>query len=682
MKNKIALFYLLCIPPLVMPVMAHAQYDLGDLTLYSKFTPESSLVTGETIDQLGQKTINNSNAHNMSDLSNAVPNLNFAGGSSNPKFYQIRGIGERSLYEGVPNSSVGQYVDSLDVGSLGTSYPLYDLKQVEVTKGPSATKYGANALAGSVSQITSASNNPSGYLNIDYSSYETSKLEAAFGSKRGALSYHFSTFGLKSEGMMENTYLDRNNTAKKDEWSGRLKLGYEKENYLADLLLTSYRQRNGYDDWSFDSGLKSMSDHPGRDDQNLDALALTQTVKLANQQSITATTNIGISSETLSYDEDWGNNQYWNALVGYNADYNYFAENYRKRLNLAQEIRYNTTSSNSGIYLQQFTEDSINKSFKDDAERLNKRIVGDFRKDVAAIFGKKSFELNSSLVLSLGARGEYSIMDYRDNNDQHFTPKNHYFGGEAILEYLGFKDQIFYGGLSRGFKHGGFNISSGIDESKRTYRPEYLYNLEFGHKIQNNKFSSKTAIFSSFLTDAQVNTTSQDNPSDPNDFTYYIGNAARSWHLGLENTFGYIYSKKWQTNLSLSYLRAKYLSYRYESQNLEGRDVAHAPNYQFNLATSYSPIETLTISTNIEGKDSFYFSNTHNQKSKAYALLNLKIEKSFGALSIECWAKNILDKRYAVRGYYFGNEPPTWDNKLYKQNGVPRTIGIGLKGQF
>ncbi len=41
------------------------------------------------------------------ELAFLVPNLNMAVSDGRPRYFQIRGIGERSGYEGTPNSSVG-----------------------------------------------------------------------------------------------------------------------------------------------------------------------------------------------------------------------------------------------------------------------------------------------------------------------------------------------------------------------------------------------------------------------------------------------------------------------------------------------------------------------------------------------------------------------------------------------
>lgn len=670
---------------LMLPSLTFAQYQLQDITLYSQFDPDAGISTPSTINAVDEEKISKSKTTSLSELSSAVPNVNYASGNSESKFFQIRGIGERSLYEGVPNQSVGYYIDQIDLGALSSSYPIFDLSQVEVTKGPNATRFGANAMAGNINQFSHSAGDEKSSAALEYGSFNTKKLQLATGgslSKNKKFLYRLSTMGLKSDGIIKNDYLDRDDTAKKDEWAGRIKVDYIGDRYQSALTLTSYRQHNGYDNWNFASNLTSISDHPGVDNQDLDAASLLQTYKIDTELNFVATTNYGRSKETLSYDEDWGNNVYWNNLPGYNADYNYFAQNFRKKDNLSQELRLDGESWNVGLYLQHLTEDSQNKSFKNDLERLSKRIEGDFKKNIVSLFGKKTFSLSENVAITLGTRFEHSAMEYRDNFSQHFTPEDQYFGGEITLEYLGFNDQLLYSTLSRGYKHGGFNITNGLDEQKRYYRPEYLYNLEFGHKLKNDRVMLESSIFASYLTDAQVNTTSQDNPGDPNDFTYYIGNAAKSLHMGFENIAQFQLNDQWNFSTSLGLLKAKYLKYSYEAKKLDQREVPHAPSYQYNLSTTYSPLTSLHITSSIEGKDSFYFSNTHDQKSHAFALLNIVTQYNFKHITLELWAKNLLNKRYAERGYYFGNEPPTWENKLYTQSAMPRTVGIGLKGEF
>ena len=84
------------------------------------------------------------------EITYSVPNLNFAASDSRPRYFQIRGIGERSGYEGTPNSSVGFLIDDIDFSGQGGIASTYDIDQVEVYRGPQGSRMGANALAGMV----------------------------------------------------------------------------------------------------------------------------------------------------------------------------------------------------------------------------------------------------------------------------------------------------------------------------------------------------------------------------------------------------------------------------------------------------------------------------------------------------------------------------------------------------
>src|SRR3569833_693737 len=82
------------------------------------------------------------------DVLAQVPNLNWAGGTARPRYFQIRGIGEREQYEGEPNPSVGFLIDDVDFSGIGMAASLFDVSQVEVLRGPQGSRLGANARAG------------------------------------------------------------------------------------------------------------------------------------------------------------------------------------------------------------------------------------------------------------------------------------------------------------------------------------------------------------------------------------------------------------------------------------------------------------------------------------------------------------------------------------------------------
>ena len=95
------------------------------------------------------------NVH-LQGLVEQIPNLNYSSGTSRPRYFQIRGIGERSLYagEGPPNYSVGFIMDGIDFSGIGMLGHLFDVNQIEIFKGPQSTVFGPNAIAGSINITT------------------------------------------------------------------------------------------------------------------------------------------------------------------------------------------------------------------------------------------------------------------------------------------------------------------------------------------------------------------------------------------------------------------------------------------------------------------------------------------------------------------------------------------------
>ena len=45
-------------------------------------------------------------------------------------------------------------------------------------------------------------------------------------------------------------------------------------------------------------------------------------------------------------------------------------------------------------------------------------------------------------------------------------------------------------------------------------------------------------------------------------------------------------------------------------------------------------------------------------------------------------ASPVVDERYAVRGFYFGLEPPDYEDKLYVSWGDPRHFGLMIEFNF
>ncbi len=97
---------------------------------------------------MSESTLRDAGQQHFEDVLALVPNLNWAGDTSRPRYFQIRGIGELQQYQGAPNPSVGFLIDDIDFSGLGSAATLFDVDHIEVLRGPQGTLYGANALAG------------------------------------------------------------------------------------------------------------------------------------------------------------------------------------------------------------------------------------------------------------------------------------------------------------------------------------------------------------------------------------------------------------------------------------------------------------------------------------------------------------------------------------------------------
>jgi outer membrane receptor protein involved in Fe transport len=78
----------------------------------------------------------------------------------------------------------------------------------------------------------------------------------------------------------------------------------------------------------------------------------------------------------------------------------------------------------------------------------------------------------------------------------------------------------------------------------------------------------------------------------------------------------------------------------------------------------------------VMGSDGFYFDASHDQRARPYVLVNLKAGYQGAQWAVYAWGRNVFDERYAVRGFYFGLEPPDYADKLYVQQGEPQQFGM------
>ena len=85
---------------------AHADPgDLGDVIVTSTLRRAAILDVPGSVTVLEPAALEGAGTQHFENLISLVPNLNWAGDTARPRYFQIRGIGELAQYQGAPNPS-------------------------------------------------------------------------------------------------------------------------------------------------------------------------------------------------------------------------------------------------------------------------------------------------------------------------------------------------------------------------------------------------------------------------------------------------------------------------------------------------------------------------------------------------------------------------------------------------
>ncbi len=659
---------------------------LEEVTVTSDFRPSELQTTAASLTVMTEEMIQARAAQHIEELINIAPNVNFASGSSRARYFQIRGIGERSQFSQPINPSVGFIIDDVDFTGIATAATLFDVEQVEVLRGPQGTRYGANALAGLINVRTKA---PTDQLVMSVEAtiaeYDTYSLGAAISGPLidNKLLGRLSVQNYESDGFIDNIYLNRDDTNNRDEQTLRGKLRWlASEQLTVDFTVMHLDVDNGYDAFSLDNNRKTRSDEPGHDRQQSDVLAVDVDWELSEAIKLEALASFADSELEYGFDEDW-------TFVGFHPFEYSSKDNYqRERDNYTVEFRLlsdeagklfnNSTDWVLGVYHAAKGEDLLREY-----TYLTADFSSDYETENLAVYGQLDIALSNRLNLIAGLRFEQWQADYRDSSGLEIDSDEDLWGGKLGLDYQLSDQHLLYVSLSRGYKAGGVNTDGSLPVSQRDFDTEYLWNLEGGMKSLwlDRTLSSRLSWFYVQRKDQQVKGSFTIERGDGStEFIDYIDNAAEGDNYGIEAELDWQLNQHWQLFASLGLLQTEIDQYiTPNGADISGRDQAHAPSYQFALGGEYSFSDGWYVRAEVEGKDKFYFSDRHDEQSSSYELLNVRLGYRADYWSVSLWGRNLTDKEYETRGFGFANDPRDgYSSNGYSQLGEPRIVGVSL----
>ena len=665
-------------------------------------TPGSvSVLTGTTLRDAGQQ--------HFEDVLPLVPNLNWAGDTSRPRYFQIRGIGELQQYQGAPNPSVGFLIDDIDFSGLGSAATLFDVDHIEVLHGPQGTLYGANALAGLI-YVKSAdpSDTFGGRAELDVGDYNERSYGAVLTGPVSSLDSAFRLAVQKytSDGFYHNAYLGRSNTDNRDELTVRGKWLFEPNDaWRVDLTVLRAQINNGYDAFAIDNSRTTESDHPGVDRQYSTGLSARSTYSGLGSATLTTIATYADTKVNYGFDGDWGNPVLW---APYTDDAT--EDQLRHRSTRSLEIRLSDTPTPQtahgiswlfGVYafeLRESLTDTSAATYVDPFDATQNSdslsvVSSRYRSRNGALYGQLDGNFSDRARWSVGLRGERHTSSYNDSTTNldaptttnNFGPADNLWGGQASLDYTVAEGQHVYALIARGYKASGFNLSPGLPANQLQFGPESDLNFEIGHKAQmsDGRVRIDTSLFYMMRHNEQLLTSEQLDPNNPNTFVFFTGNAKSGFNYGLESTATWAATKSLEFGGSLGLLQSQYHGFVQNGVTLPDRALPHAPPWQAAVNATWRDPRGPYARLDVTGMGAFLYDLPPNDtRSSAYGLVNGKLGWDTSRWEVYLWGRNLLNKNYTVRGFFFGDEPPDFANKLYVQLGEPRNWGVHFTVRF
>jgi iron complex outermembrane receptor protein len=711
-KSRILLAFSTCVgATLSAPLIAEeAPLKLADVVVTATKTGEASLQeVPVSISVMSEDDLQESGANNIEDLVQQTPGLGINRNGPASRLY-MRGIGTNLDFIG-SDPSVTVHVDGVYQSRTVTALDDFlGVERVEVLRGPQGTLYGRNSIGGTVNVISKL---PQAELErvarFDVGS-DSSRRFSTYIS--GALNQDETVLGnislMKSD---HAPYVTNINTPEspglfdEDNLAGRGTLRYL-VGQKGEVILRADYSNNEQAPIPYKSTGLAVDGSPAAGAGPVNIPSDSHEVDFSFQDPKFKQINKGFSTEVIwQLTPDWA----VTSLTAYrdlgfssveDTDGSNIESLYtgivEEQEQLSEELRFNYKSDRlklvTGLY---FLDENHESDLSINVGSASSRNFDTSNDTTAyAIFGQGTYGLTKKLNATLGLR--YSNEEKKFSNDHvnislpaflvdyNIDKKESWdaWSPKAAVDYTFDDGPMVYGSVSRGFKSGGFNLTSEDAE----YDPEFVWSYEIGVKEEwlNKSLRTNVALFYYDYTDLQVS--SFDQPG-----TLLISNAADADIQGLELELSWMPSYDWMLDFNYAYLDATYKDYQTPQGlvlvDVSDNDLNSAPAHKFNTAVQYfQSVEKGTFSYRLEyfWQDKSYFTafNEDTSSQGAYGIWNARI--NFIPLDesweLQIYGENLGDKAYSTSSREFPAAGAA--TGVTKDINPPRTFGARLTYNF
>ena len=319
-----------------------------------------------------------------------------------------------------------------------------------------------------------------------------------------------------------------------------------------------------------------------------------------------------------------------------------------------------------------------------------------------AVFAEVGYKILPDLELKVGGRYNHDLLGFSPNTQlQPLGPNTDFviplhpgypqfktFTGRALLNWTPTKNDLFYATISRGYKPGGTTPFADY------YSPEYVLNYEAGWKGSLLGNLLRPSISAFYMQYKNYQATVATDPNNPTlDITDNVqGTTVRGIEAQLDGRVG-----PWGLDGSMSYLDSRYGGLGILEPagaqgggqpaaatqiNLGGRQIDYAPKFSASIGGSYTtdlPVGSLNASLrlNYQTRQYTYFYDLGYDRIPSHATVNMRIAYDYNAhWRAEVYGSNIFNRTYIA------NTVQSTDGVGEYLLGAPAEFGVKLAYAF
>jgi iron complex outermembrane recepter protein len=641
-----------------------------------------------SVSVIPSELIKESEIRSLNDLSGTAPNFYMPDyGSKLTSPVYIRGIGSR-----INSPSVGLYVDYVPYFEKAAfDFDFFDIRRIEVLRGPQGTLFGRNTMGGIVNIVTTSPMDYQGsHINLTGATYGSYSVSAGHYGKAGSrLGYSIALNALHNDGFYTNIFTG-NKVDKLNSYGFRNRLIYELSDRFTVENIAGFESssQGGYPYALFNDTLKTAKEinynHYSSYERKLFSDALLLRYNTGNFE-IMSTTSYQYLDDSQKIDQDFTPASLFFVVMD------------SKQHMFSQEIVARSSGNSNykwlfGAYaFTQLFDNAVNvEAFAQNMDYLK---TYDHKIRGAALFHQSSISdfPVKNMTLTAGIRadtegdqldffydrtlaGNYSVMDdtiYPQLNSLEILPRF------AVNYKLGTNN--LYIVIARGYKTGGFNSTFERPEDL-TFDPEYSWNYEAGIKtsVLKNLIYADLSVFYIDWKNQQIY-----QPVIPSGRGSMLKNAGHSVSKGAEASLKLNPVKGFDLSLSYGYTDARFIKYDLNDQvSYDGKFLPYVPMHTFSAQAgktieikNSNLADRVRFSAMYRGAGKIYWKEENIDNQPFYGLLDAKISFSRKWLQFDVWAKNLLNTDY--NAFFFEAQ-----RVKYLQTGKPAQAGVNLSVKF